>query len=1234
MSLYRILVSAFLVLLLGACSGGGNQQRPVLPDFPDGSGNILPNQRGVIFTYPAREQAEVAPRAPIALRFSHPLELGGLDGDAGAAVAASFFRLVDVSTGERIPFTLTLIPQPADPADEDPDKRPRGVLIQPVDILKPNTRYRIQSNNVGSNDPAHKGIPLATGDENQSLVTMPGSGANQFVFTTRAAIAGAIASQSADAEFKVMRLLPNTETALIGEFPTLDFSTLRLQFSQPIDPETAVYAANGTVKLVDQATGVLIPARFLISGNRMVIDPLSDLSPAKTYVLNLTSGLQSRFGNALAADFTHEFVPRDTRPPEAGAPLTRNRISIPSESVLSLLTGMEANRVPVASEILGRGAEAPDPAAQGDLFVDLAHSPNFGDIGPAIIPIRVPANSELTAATLVVKLGGKTLGVPANLETGTLSIKLVSDGNGLLLPNRYNNSLNAPGLVNLVMDVAMSAEVPTANGAFTQDILHVEVNGIATLDQQGQLLKIEAVGVVELKILGVDDAIGILSLKLQSGDLRDDPGAQAPDTSRPFVQSWAPGGEVTLNKDLQNALTFDGGELIRPGDPLIVNFSKIMESATLRNPAAVTLFKGSMAGAESEPVPIRTNLDGASLVINADLEHGSFYRIKLDPEVITDLSGNKLQLSPAQALIDDGLAVSAANDLLFSLPALAATPDTQRPPVALSVYPGYPCPIAEGTRNVAANLQGRCRGGQSGDDLLPLPKIELSRDIRVAFSQSIARLSVKQATECNGAGSLRVERVDASGNCLGVVQGQINIKPRELSFTPATPWVRDQLYRYVLGSNGSMTSSAADCLGNQAICGENGLPLQTQLIAQSYDEVSEPKRGGPSMEIFFRGGDDLPGASVGLRVLPVTDVDANFLFEPAKGERLARLANGNLCQTGMMPNPDYPTTDSRRMISDPNNPPTTGRCFTANGALLQVDSAHPDGPFSGAATQFGLGCKSGEWAEDDPGRPNPASGGDGEECQGNQFLLITASLGAKLGNLVSHPTSGNQVVEVVIDPSIVITSGADIFAELGVALDAVPILAPGAQLLCGIPFLGPLVCDTLLQPGMDALNGLLPISVPQPLATGPLVFRLRHPCDNGADTCAPNQRNSPIRGYIVEGANGPELEATLELYTDIPELEAIVELLGQPAIPINHDVRSNIDLSRYVHPTDGVIRTKVTGKVNFLPDGRLTVALANEQPVRLTANLSALGGLLGGVLRVYVAPQRFIIDASLAPIKQ
>ncbi|MFX4728951.1 hypothetical protein ABTB38_18270, partial [Acinetobacter baumannii] len=64
-------------------------------------------------------------------------------------------------------------------------------------------------------------------------------------------------------------------------------------------------------------------------------------------------------------------------------------------------------------------------------------------------------------------------------------------------------------------------------------------------------------------------------------------------------------------------------------------------------------------------------------------------------------------------------------------------------------------------------------------------------------------------------------------------------------------------------------------------------------------------------------------------------------------------------------------------------PATTGRCLAPNGALLQPDRITTGKSFSGAATAFSLGCASGVGAENE----NASAGRD---CQGNQFLLISA----------------------------------------------------------------------------------------------------------------------------------------------------------------------------------------------------------------------------------------------------
>lgn len=1248
----RYLVVLLTAVLLSACGGGGSRQTPVIPDFPVGSGLINPSQRGLVYMYPAIDQVEVSTLAPLALRFSHPIDVDGIDyaDPAAITIVKSYFDIVEDAANTVFPkanYELTIVDDGF------------GVFIRLKDgaSFKPGTTYRIQSNNVTApSNPINKGVKLITGDPEQAFVRLPKPAFPKLKFTTRAALGGSVAAQSlacttAVCEFKLLRSFPDPQSLLLDNFPFLTFSTIRLQFSQPIDPKSVNYSAgaSGTVRLI-APSGIdagLVPARVLVNGNKLVIDPLQSLLPGVSYSLDV-SGLKSIFGNNLAG-----FEPM-TIVPTANGDLKSVKIFVANTDVdanfnpvidpvtnqpkpsISRLAGIAANKVPVESDILGRGKSAPAPQADGELVSQMVFTPVRD-----VIPIRVAAGSELTSGSLKVVLGGENdpakPGVEANLETGTLSIKIISDATGLLLPNKYNAALEAPRLVNLVMDVAVSAANPTANGDFTQDVLHVEVNGIARFLPNNKL-EIDAIGVVELKILGVDNAIGVLNLKLLSN--LETPGPLAPNKVTPFIQSWVPGATVNLDETQGIALEFGGGDLIRPGDALAVNFGSIMDANSARLPNAVRVFKGDTAGTVTTLVPdTAARFDGATLVINAALEHGKFYRIDLDPTQIKDLAGCPLaRMGDDCAPVPAGSSAIDLNSLTFSIPKLVATPSSVRPPVALSVYPGYPCPIAEGSRELvgpqSAWRQGRCRGGKTSDDRLPMPVIEQSRDIRVVFSQSIAPQSVSLATQCNGAASVRVERVDTAGNCLGVVPGKLNIKPRELQFTPNQSWQVGQLYRYVLGSNNNMSSSAANCLGQQAICGTNGFPLQTQLISQNFADVAEPRRGGPPIEIFFVGGVDKAGANVALRVLPVTDVNANFTFEPGttpnNGENWARKTDGTPCNPGT--------------VAEANNDATPGTCIMPNGALLQPNTV--DGPsFGGAATSFALGCRSGTQAEGQP---------QGANCQGNQFLLITAALGAKLGELVPD-TASDRVndfkVKVEIDPTIAVTVGADVYATLGVTPQASPITEALFSVICGVPFLGGPICQGV-DLGANLVNGLLPITVPQPLKTGPLIFRIRYPDDSGSPLLGfirsvPN----PKKGQPGEADTIPELEATLNLYTDIPELNATASVFGIEAIPINTDAKSNTDLSAKTpqmrpdsfNSTDctgasgadrGSGALVFTGRVNFLPDGRLTVSLKNKEPVKLTVCLDALGGLLGGFLKVFVQRERFVIDASLAPIKQ
>lgn len=1166
----RIITVLTVLALVAGCSGGGSQQRPVLPDFPDpATSGVSDQQRSLVFAYPALGQTDVVPTAPIVLRFSHPVATL----PAGTTLK-SLFTVKAKTAATGVDFDIKLVAEG------------RGVVIQPTLPLSDKTEYQVIAPQVPL---TLSGTPSAVGN-----VSLQPAGHPPLSFTTRAAFEGPNDLQALTPVFQVAQITPVPTGFLIGAQPfgLVDFSTIRLLMTQPIDSRTVHYgsAVGDTIRLMQGDT--LVPARVIAQGNHLSIDPEQDLDPSKSYTLALGTGLKSTLGRPLVpgAYGALVFTPQDSGITTGKS--SRIAVQVPDPTKpdevfnngVSSLLGSVVNQVPVASPLLGQGDRAPKPQAGGDLFADLALPANFAQFNPAVTPLRVPRGNILKAGNLSVKLDGKVL---AGLNTGALTITLISDANGLLLPNRYSNSLVAPALVMLELDINVSAANGTSNGAFTQDITHVQVAGIATVDQANQILNIEAVGTIELKVLGVDNAVGVLALQMRT-KLKQAPGTAPVDTILPTVQSWVPG--VTVNG-------LAGGEFIRPGDPMIVNFSEAMDIKSFQ-PSAITLMKGNV------PEPYTSRLDGVSLIVTpvTSWQHGANYRLSLAPS-LTDMTGNRLGL---------------LQNFDFSIPALANT--KTRPPVVLANYPGFPCPSEAGTRNVANGIQGRCAGGKASDDLLPLPLIEPNRAIEAAFSQSLNAVSVKLATACNGVGSMRVERIDASGNCLAVVPGQLQLRPRDLRFVPDQPWVAGQLYRYVLHSNNSLTSSSADCTGTQAICGINGLPLQTQLIAQTLADATNPQRGGPAMEIFFRGGVDLGGSNIGLRVLPVLDVNANFRLDPTERRAsVADLVNDvPIARLGATPATNPVCGAGTNSSTDPES--LGKNCLASNGALLQPDRITTGKSFTGAATSFNLGCKTGIGAEDEM-----PPGTQGKECQGQQFLLISAALGARIG---SSNKDGDKI-EVFINPALVVTSGANIFATLGLTKDA----SPGSQTLFAalgqIPVLGPLI-NTAVDTGAGFIGPLLPIAVRDSTNTelpenqiysGPLVFRMRHPTGNG-----------PIKGFIFRRGDKLVLETQLDLYTDIPEINATATVLGLPLIPIEHSVRSNENLSG--EPDVGSGSVKVRGEVKFLDDGRLTVQLSNIDPVKLTASLTGLGGLLAGDLHVRVPKGRFVIDASLAPLKR
>src|SRR5690554_2447888 len=240
-----------LAALLSACSGSDQQT----VRFGNSTGV------GLVYSYPYLEQREVPTHAPIVLRFSEALI--NSDTELGDSVT-----LRD-ENGQTVPVAASL-------ADEG-----RSLVLTPPSALTPNTRYTLEAEE----------LVTASG-----AIRLP----SEFTFTTRAATEGPASRVALADEFAVTRMIPDGTS-----LPIMDFSTLRLQLSQPMDQTTLKY---GETLRLETASGETIPASVIAQGHYLSIDPVEDLKAGAQYKLILTEDLKSTLDQPLVSDEFAEFT--------------------------------------------------------------------------------------------------------------------------------------------------------------------------------------------------------------------------------------------------------------------------------------------------------------------------------------------------------------------------------------------------------------------------------------------------------------------------------------------------------------------------------------------------------------------------------------------------------------------------------------------------------------------------------------------------------------------------------------------------------------------------------------------------------------------------------------------------------------------------------------------------------------------------------------------------------------
>ncbi|MBF5057842.1 hypothetical protein Y5W_03136 [Alcanivorax sp. 521-1] len=1093
----RILNSAAVALstavLLSACGGGGDSAGGRAEDPSTQS-------QGLVYAYPSDNQGEVSTAAPVILRFSASVSAGdamnGIRLYEGGADGREMTPNVEAVQGE--PNNVMIVP-----ADDDP--------------FQPNQQYTVVIDD----------LRLTNGDTARDRTLQ---------FTTRALHEGPKQLVVTDMDdFNVIRTFPNfdNQTVADGErLAAMDFSSFRFQMSQPVDRGTAVYGES--VTLTYGVDNEQVPATLLVDGRYLTVDPEPEhLDPSQNYTLTLTGDLASTYGANLTEE-RFRFRPLDTSPRGEPTELVQ-RLTVGGRSKL---TGRDVNQVPVNGTLLGEDANVTQARAES-VIAELGDATQF----PETLPIRLPKGTVLNGDEInPILIGGE---VPAGFGSGDVTMTLLSDATGYLMQNPYSDGGESGArMIKLMMDVGIATGEARANGAFTQDLLHIELVGMANIDTDAGVLNVDAVSVVEPDILGQEFGYGLLSFQLQSYEDQNNAPQPLADSSGPMLQSW------TL-EELESEQNKMG--LVKPGDPIVLNFDEPLDPKSVAD--KVHLWENS------SDVEISVRVAGSAIVIEPASP------LKFDHEL------NPVQY---QLEVDAGIADISGNEAgglsrTFSLPLVVdqiiggvdPSGNTEemriRPPVVTATYPGFPCVTDQQTRDLANNVAGRCLGsvyewtdpnnpdsGIEGTDMIPVMTMPKNRPIIVNFSKNVDTDSVQLGT------TFTVQQIDDSGASLGQVEGELVVNPRQITFYPEEDWEDGTLYAYTLHSNGDLHDSSCD--PSSAICSgdQPALPLQTQILGEmtvdaypdadpgfprlSTDPVDE-RGGGKDMVNFFRGGPETNDVLQNLANSPTSDTNANFFHDtnhdvegemefPAAAVAEPREYAVEEKEPGAEPDPYADLTESplNGVPIDLNGVkpiPNSSKVLSRNTA----GSQETDGTGGRLPINYGtIGCGVSEAVPFDPNNPFAGNYFVPVNCPDKKFVYLTGALNAEVTDEYSEQ---RQAIKVKIWPSQIVTTNLTVYTNI---------------------FSAEMVYSY----------------------SGPQILRIRYA--EGAD----GNRNQPVTGWIRQTQDGPVLDATVDLYLDVPYLE-------QRFFAVNN--RHNL----HSYP----LTMELSGPLEFLDDGRMVVSQFN-----------------------------------------
>jgi hypothetical protein len=631
--------------------------------------------------------------------------------------------------------------------------------------------------------------------------------------------------------------------------PFVSFMSVRAVFSEPVDPSTFVLGQTVRFAAVG-AGGALtdVPGQLYVDDIHLTFDPTDDLDPGTTYQLQLNPGLMDLGGEPLQTPLQFLFHPLAASATGTVYPQTLAVTPPGSASgvhgAISALSGQPTNSIDVHSPLIGQPVLA---SLAGAIQSTLADPSAFG--GP--IPLTIRAGQRLDLSPLAISLGGA---VPTPYASGTLHMIFLTDANGIIRRNPYRpadtepDDTTAPVSVDFTFDALLFSDDAQGNVLTTQSLYGVHLCGTSKTD--GTELAIDTVGTMEFGALGVAKATGNVTFRLETNP------------------SAALTTGTLASPELTAASPYGGQTDFPPDAPILLFFSRPVDVGQ-----AVANQSLALTDASGSPVPFAVRQDGSSLILTptGGLGIGESYTLSLDG--LVDVFGNPIP--PAQSDPTGGTGI-----LPFQTQQVTEVVSTAA--ILTALDPGAPCALEGGD----GTNPGHCVGGQSGDLSYQPFQMRGMQSVVARFSQPMLASSMTLGQSC-GSGSVRVERVDANGQCIGVVPGTLVLHQRGFDFVPNAAWQPGQTYQLTLFD------------GNDAFCASGGIcsaaatgrTLNSTPLNGIADTLLTSQGGGTDVVIPFTGMAPAAETTMTLSAEPYADANGDGAVDGAEtvadGNRLA-----------------------------------------------------------------------------------------------------------------------------------------------------------------------------------------------------------------------------------------------------------------------------------------------------------------------------------------------------------